>query len=82
MKAGLTVQLSMLERAMAGRFEGNILLVTVPDEEVNSQGMLEAVPKLKELKQKYDLDYTACLNSEPMFEKYPGMRTNTSIQVV
>lgn len=72
MKAGLTVQLSMLERAMAGRFEGNILLVTVPDEEVNSQGMLEAVPKLKELKQKYDLEYTACLNSEPMFEKYPG----------
>ena len=25
-----------------------------------------------ELKQKYDLEYTACLNSEPMFEKYPG----------
>ncbi|AMM89491.1 hypothetical protein UP15_11050 [Bacillus pumilus] len=72
MKAGLTVQLSMLERAMAGRFEGNILLVTVPDEEVNSQGMLEAVPKLKEIKEMYDLEYTACLNSEPMFEKYPG----------
>ncbi|AWI37261.1 M20A subfamily peptidase [Bacillus safensis FO-36b] len=72
MKAGLTVQLSMLERAMTGTFDGNVLLVTVPDEEVNSQGMLEAVPKLKELKEKHDLDYTACLNSEPMFEKYPG----------
>ncbi|MFS2245894.1 M20/M25/M40 family metallo-hydrolase [Bacillus sp. A31] len=72
MKAGLTVQLSMLERAMTETFHGNVLLVTVPDEEVNSQGMLEAVPKLKELKEKHDLDYTACLNSEPMFEKYPG----------
>ena len=72
MKAGLAVQLSMLERAMTDSFEGNVLLVTVPDEEVNSQGMLEAVPKLKELKEEYDLDYTACLNSEPMFEKYPG----------
>lgn len=72
MKAGLTVQLSMLERAMTETFDGNVLLVTVPDEEVNSQGMLEAVPKLKELKEKHDLDYTACLNSEPMFEKYPG----------
>ncbi|MDM5298638.1 M20/M25/M40 family metallo-hydrolase [Bacillus pumilus] len=72
MKAGLTVQLSMIERAMTGMFEGNVLLVTVPDEEVNSQGMLEAVPKLKELREQHGLDYTACLNSEPMFEKYPG----------
>lgn len=72
MKAGLTVQLSILERAMTETFDGNVLLVTVPDEEVNSQGMLEAVPKLKELKEKHDLDYSACLNSEPMFEKYPG----------
>ncbi|MFS0656318.1 M20/M25/M40 family metallo-hydrolase [Bacillus sp. 179-C3.3 HS] len=72
MKAGLTVQLSMLERAMNGRFEGNVLLITVPDEEVNSQGMLEAVPKLKEIMEENGLEYTACLNSEPMFEKYPG----------
>ncbi|MGE6629418.1 M20/M25/M40 family metallo-hydrolase [Bacillus sp. NPDC077027] len=72
MKAGLAVQLSMLERAMTGVFEGNVLLITVPDEEVNSQGMLEAVPKLKELKEQYGLEYTSCLNSEPMFEKHPG----------
>lgn len=46
MKAGLAVQFSMLERAMNGEFDGNLLLITVPDEEVNSQGMLEAVPAL------------------------------------
>lgn len=72
MKAGLTVQLSMLERAMEGQFDGNLLLVTVPDEEVNSQGMLEAVPVLKEWEQKHGLRYTACVNCEPMFEKFPG----------
>lgn len=72
MKAGLTVQLSMLERAMNGHFDGNVLLITVPDEEVNSRGMIEAVPALKEIKHKYHLTYTACLNSEPMFEKFPG----------
>ncbi len=49
MKAGLSVQLSMLERAMNGQFEGNLLLITVPDEEVNSRGMIEAVPVLKEM---------------------------------
>ena len=49
MKAGLAVQFSMLERAMNGEFDGNLLLITVPDEEVNSQGMLEAVPVLKAL---------------------------------
>ncbi|MEC4202145.1 M20/M25/M40 family metallo-hydrolase [Bacillus sp. AAVF1] len=72
MKAGLAVQFSMLERAMNGEFDGNLLLITVPDEEVNSQGMLEAVPALKALEEEFGLHYTSCLNCEPMFEKHPG----------
>lgn len=72
MKAGLTVQLAMLERAMSGEFKGNILLVTVPDEEVNSAGILSAVPVLNELKKRFGLTYKACINSEPMFAKYPN----------
>ncbi|MGX1193098.1 M20/M25/M40 family metallo-hydrolase [Metabacillus sp. SLBN-84] len=72
MKAGLTVQLGMLEQAMNGEFEGNLLLLTVPDEEVNSAGMLGAVPVLQKLKQKHGLSYTACVNSEPMFSRYPN----------
>ncbi|MGM0874107.1 MAG: M20/M25/M40 family metallo-hydrolase [Bacillota bacterium] len=72
MKAGLSVQLAMLERAMSGEFKGNILLVTVPDEEVNSAGMLSAVPVLDELKQRFGLAYKTCINSEPMFAKYPN----------
>lgn len=72
MKAGLTVQLSMLEKAMDGEFDGNVLLLSVPDEEVNSKGMLEALPVLDDLKKEEGLIYKACLNSEPSFSKYPG----------
>ncbi|GAA0609322.1 M20/M25/M40 family metallo-hydrolase [Virgibacillus siamensis] len=72
MKAGLALHFSMLERAIDGEFDGNILLLTVPDEEVNSMGMLTALPVLDQLKQEEQLTYTACLNGEPMFSKYPG----------
>ncbi|MBD1222681.1 M20/M25/M40 family metallo-hydrolase [Virgibacillus halodenitrificans] len=72
MKAGLSIHLSMLERAMNGEFNGNILLLTVPDEEVNSKGMLTALPVLNQLKERENLEFNACLNGEPMFSKYPG----------
>jgi arginine utilization protein RocB len=72
MKAGLALQMSMIERAVNGQIDGNLLLLTVPDEEANSAGMIGAVPKLVELAEKYNLLYKACLNSEPMFSKYPG----------
>ncbi|WP_100010729.1 M20/M25/M40 family metallo-hydrolase [Lentibacillus sediminis] len=72
MKAGIAVHLSMLEKAMEGEFSGNVLLLSVPDEEVNSKGMLTALPVLEELKYKENLHYQACLNGEPMFSKYPG----------
>ncbi|MFC0523044.1 M20/M25/M40 family metallo-hydrolase [Pontibacillus salicampi] len=72
MKAGLSVHLSMLEKAMSGEFNGNILLLTVPDEEANSFGMLQALPALQEIKEQENLHYKACLNGEPMFSQYPG----------
>ncbi|QAS54274.1 M20/M25/M40 family metallo-hydrolase [Halobacillus litoralis] len=72
MKAGLTVHLSLLEKAMAGEFDGNLLLVAVPDEEVNSEGMLAALPALAEIKEKQNLTFKGALNGEPMFSKYPG----------
>ncbi|MFS0562013.1 M20/M25/M40 family metallo-hydrolase [Terribacillus sp. 179-K 1B1 HS] len=72
MKAGLAIHLSMLERAMDGAFDGNILLLTVPDEEVNSAGMLRALEVLQQLQENEDLVYKLCLNGEPVFSKYPG----------
>ncbi|OZM56322.1 hypothetical protein CIB95_12975 [Lottiidibacillus patelloidae] len=71
MKAGVALQMAMIERAAAGEFEGNLLMVSVPDEEVNSVGMLSAVPVLKQMKEQYNLEFVACLNSEPMFKNHP-----------
>ncbi|MFD1039211.1 M20/M25/M40 family metallo-hydrolase [Virgibacillus byunsanensis] len=71
MKAGIALHLSMIERAIEGEFDGNILFVTVPDEEANSQGMLAALPVLNKLKEDENLIFNACLNGEPMFSKYP-----------
>ncbi|QFT89647.1 succinyl-diaminopimelate desuccinylase [Bacillus sp. THAF10] len=72
MKAGLALQMSLLEKAIAEEWEVNLLLLAVPDEEVNSQGMLQALPALTELSRKHGLTYKACVNSEPMFQRYPG----------
>lgn len=72
MKCGLTLHMSMIERACAGEFDGNVLLLTVPDEEVNSVGMRAAVPALLELAEEFDLTFKTVLNSEPMFTRYPG----------
>jgi arginine utilization protein RocB len=72
MKAGLTLQMSLLEKAALGEFDGNLVLLAVPDEEANSEGMRKAVPALLRLAQQYDLEYELILNSEPMFTQYPG----------
>lgn len=72
MKAGLTLELSMIEKATEGEFDGNLLLLSVCDEEANSTGMITAVEVLCDLATKYDLEYKACLNTEPIFTRYPG----------
>lgn len=76
MKCGLALHMALVEQAAFGEFDGNILLLTVPDEEVNSEGMRAAVPKLVELSDKYNLEYTTILNSEPMFSNFPGDKNN------
>lgn len=72
MKCGLAMHMSMVEQATEGVFDGNLVLLTVPDEEVNSIGMRAAVPALLELAQTFQLDYKAVLNSESMFTRFPG----------
>ncbi|WP_085523437.1 M20/M25/M40 family metallo-hydrolase [Tuberibacillus sp. Marseille-P3662] len=72
MKAGLSLQLSLLEQACSSEFDGNVLFLTVPDEEANSLGMTTAAHILLKLADQYDLEYSACLNTEPIFSRYPG----------
>lgn len=73
MKAGMALHLAFLsEFSMDSNFEGNILLLSTPDEERNSEGMFAAVELLNELKKQYGLEYSFGICSEPSFSSYPG----------
>ncbi|MCL6625088.1 MAG: M20/M25/M40 family metallo-hydrolase [Alicyclobacillus shizuokensis] len=72
MKGGLALHLTLLERATLGAFPGNVLLVTVPDEEANSLGMRTMVPALRKLADSCGLIYRCVLNSEPVFSSPVG----------
>ncbi len=66
MKGGAAIHLAMLEAySKLPDFKGNLLLIAVPDEENLSAGMRGAVPLLKELKEKHQLNYVLMLNVEP-----------------
>ncbi|RDU36815.1 hypothetical protein DRW41_12260 [Neobacillus piezotolerans] len=71
MKAGIVAQLSLLEKAAEGKIDGNLLFVTVSDEEVSSKGMLKAIDEILRLKEEHGLEYILCLNSEPSFKEHP-----------
>jgi arginine utilization protein RocB len=76
MKAGLALHMSLLEQAAHERLPLNLLLVTVPDEEVNSDGMRAAVELLRELQDSRGLRPVLFLNSEPSFPAHPGDPTH------
>lgn len=71
MKAGLALHMALLEKASTEQWPVNLVLLTVPDEEVNSNGMRHAVPFLLELAKTHQLDYSLFLNGEPVFAQDP-----------
>ncbi|MDN4492496.1 M20/M25/M40 family metallo-hydrolase [Ureibacillus aquaedulcis] len=72
MKMGLVLHMSMIEKAISEDWPINLVLVTVPDEEVNSAGMRAAVKVLVALREQYTLSYKLFLNAEPSFTQKPG----------
>ncbi|MEH7389948.1 M20/M25/M40 family metallo-hydrolase [Bacillus sp. JJ1474] len=74
MKMGLVMHMSLIEKASIEQWPINLLLLTVPDEEVNSSGMRAAVNKLIDLKEQHKLTYKLFLNGEPVFTQEPGDR--------
>lgn len=74
MKYGLALDVEIMYQIENNldHFPGNILLLSVPDEENNSAGMLAAVDMLAKLKREKGLEYVCCIVSEPHFPKYPG----------
>ena len=72
MKGGLAIGMALLEwygRVVTEKEwnngTGNLLFVSVPDEEGYSAGMRGAVPFLNELKERFGLEYTALIDLEP-----------------
>ena len=72
MKAGLALHIALIEKASTEKWRINLLLTTVPDEEVNSAGMRVAVKELVRLRDLYDLTYKMFLNGEPSFPQGSG----------
>ncbi|WP_258880591.1 M20/M25/M40 family metallo-hydrolase [Clostridium estertheticum] len=66
MKAGIAIQLSIIEEfSKKQNFNGNILFISVADEESLSLGMRSSAELLKKIKNKFDLEYTILIDSEP-----------------
>lgn len=69
MKTGVALNICILEEfASLSSRDCNILLLLVPDEEGDSFGMRGAVTALAEAQEKMNLDYLACINTEPVFD--------------
>ena len=82
MKGGAAIQMALLERySRIKGFKGNILLISVPDEENLSAGMRGAVDLLDQLTSKYNLNYLMTINSEPhqRMEKTKGVFSEGSV---
>ncbi|WP_153730503.1 M20/M25/M40 family metallo-hydrolase [Sporosarcina obsidiansis] len=71
MKMGLALHMQLIERASLEMWPINLLLCTVPDEEVNSAGMRAAVKELVRLQEETGLRYKLFLNGEPSFSQGP-----------
>ncbi|MBU1107472.1 MAG: M20/M25/M40 family metallo-hydrolase [Candidatus Riflebacteria bacterium] len=70
MKSGAAIQLALLDEfSEIENFVGNVLLISVPDEETISKGMLSAVELMCELREKHQLEYVLTINSEPYFNQ-------------
>ncbi|SHJ47506.1 M20/M25/M40 family metallo-hydrolase [Tepidibacter formicigenes] len=66
MKAGASIQLYLIDKySKLNAFKGNLLIISVPDEECLSAGMREAIYLLNELNEKFNLNYKLLINSEP-----------------
>ncbi len=66
MKSGIALEMCLIGAlSRLESFPANVMFLAVPDEENTSAGMRGAVPWLVRLRNEWELEYTACLNSEP-----------------
>lgn len=73
MKGGVALHMALFEEYAAlaekGELPGNLLMITVPDEESYSAGMREAADLILQLKNRYGLDLKMVVDPEPTNER-------------
>ena len=74
MKSGDAILIALLEEISQSieEFEGNLIYGAVCDEEGNSGGMLNLVPKLAKMQEEEHLEYLALLDTDYMTSEFPG----------
>ncbi|MDN5332669.1 MAG: hypothetical protein PWP45_1894 [Tepidanaerobacteraceae bacterium] len=74
MKSGVAINMTLIKclSEKIGEIEGNVLFLTVPDEEGNSKGMLSAAEDLVRLAEIHDLEYVAAVDTDYMAPRFPG----------
>lgn len=74
MKCGVAVHMHLMKfySEHPEELEGNLLFLTVCDEEDSSHGMLSAVDKLEAWRAEYSLEYIAAMNAEFVSPAYAG----------
>ncbi len=76
MKGGGAIEMALMEKVSEDPdFSGNLLLLSLPDEENLSAGMRGAVPLLLDLKVRFGLEYALLINAEPHDREYPDVGT-------
>ncbi len=76
MKSGVAINIALMRRlaedARQGRLPISIVMLATPDEENESAGILQAVPFLLHLRERYGLKYIGALNTDYVTALYPG----------
>ncbi|WP_353893235.1 M20/M25/M40 family metallo-hydrolase [Proteinivorax hydrogeniformans] len=68
MKGGVALQMGLIDKiSKMDDFKGNVLFISVPDEETISKGAIAAVSLMDELSKQHYLKYVLAINSEPYF---------------
>ena len=76
MKSGVAINIALMRRlaedACQGRLPISVVMLATPDEENESVGVLQAVPFLLHLRERYGLKYLGALNTDYVTALYPG----------
>ncbi|SFG12591.1 Arginine utilization protein RocB [Desulfotomaculum arcticum] len=74
MKSGVAAHMVVIKEIskMARELEGNILFMANPVEENQHTGIIEALPALQELQEKYGLEYVVAINNDYISPLYNG----------